>query len=204
VAQAPHAQRLRLAYAALALKDEPRSGWAQHGVSNPESVAAHAWGTAYLCLLFAEEAGVDRNRAVAIAVLHDLAEATTGDVAARLDPADRQVSEQRKSQLEHEAIQALLPETVADLRALWLEYEERSSPEALFVRDMNLIDMCLQGLLYEADVRYDPSVLIPSRGGHRHLDEFFSGAEARLSGELARQLFGTIHTWYLAARRDPT
>ena len=203
MAQAPHAQRLRLAYAALALKDEPRSGWAQHGVSNPESVAAHAWGTAYLCLLFAEAAGVDRNKAVAIAVLHDLAEATTGDVAARLDPADRQVSERRKAQLEHEAIHALLPEAQADLRGLWLEYEERSSPEAIFVRDMNLIDMCLQGLLYESDERYDPSVLIPSRGGHRHLDEFFSGAEARLSGELARQLFGTVHAWYLSVRGDP-
>ena len=77
-------ERLRCAYAALPLKDQPRTGWVQHGVGGAESVAAHSWGTAYLCLLFAEVAGVDRAKAVEIAVLHDLAEARTGDVAARL------------------------------------------------------------------------------------------------------------------------
>src|SRR5690606_39493298 len=88
--------RLDLAYRALALKDEARVGWVQHGVREPESVAGHAWGTAYLCLLFADAAGVDRDHAVAIAVVHDLAEALTGDFAARLDPTDRQEYEAEK------------------------------------------------------------------------------------------------------------
>jgi putative hydrolase of HD superfamily len=189
-----------LAYDALALKDQPRTGWVQHGVSRPESVAAHAWGTAYLCLLFAEAAGVDRERAVTIAVLHDLAEATTGDFAARLAAADRQVTEDEKSALEQRAILHLLPDTTNDLPELWRAYELRADAEARFVRDMNLIDMCLQALKYERDGRYDPAVLIPSSGGHRHLDEFFLGARARLQSDLARQLFDSVHDWYLEAR----
>ncbi len=193
-------ERLGAAYDALALKDQPRIGWVQHGVTDAESVAAHAWGTAYLCLLFADAAGVDGNRAVAIAVLHDVAEAVTGDFAARLAAQDRQVSETAKAQQEMAAMQRLLPPGSERLRGLWLEYEERSSPEGLFVRDMNLLDMCLQGLKYERDRRYDPDVYIPSQGGHRHLDEFFAGARARLAGELALQLYDVVHGWYLEAR----
>lgn len=200
MSSSPDERRLALAYEALALKDEPRAGWVQHGVSQPESVADHAWGTAYLCLLYADEAGVDRGTAVAMAVVHDLAEALTGDFATRLDPEDRSVSEGEKAAREREAIGKLLPGEVSELLALWEAYEARSTPEALFVRDMNLVDMCLQGVRYERERRYDPSVLVPSSGAHRHLDEFFAGAEARLSGELARRLFRTVHRWYLQAR----
>ncbi|MFA5593869.1 MAG: HD family hydrolase [Trueperaceae bacterium] len=196
-------ERLRRAYAALPLKDEPRTGWVQHGVQDAESVAAHSWGTAYLCLLFAEQAGVDRAKAVEIAVLHDLAEARTGDVAARLDPLDRTVSEAHKSASELAAMEELLPPELGDLHAAWLAYEERSTPEAVFVRDMNLLDMCLQGVKYERDRRYDPTVLIPSQGGHRHLDEFFAGAQARLSTAVAKELYEVVHAWYLQARGRP-
>ncbi len=189
-----------MAYHALPLKDQPRSGWVQHGVEAAESVAAHAWGTAYLCLLFADAAGVDQGKAVAIAVLHDVAEAVTGDFATRLAAQDRQITEEAKADAELAAVQGLLPGGVSHLRELWLEYEERSSPEALFVRDMNLIDMCLQALKYERDGRYDPTVYVPSQGGHRHLDEFFAGASPRLTTELAVQLFETVHGWYLEAR----
>lgn len=60
---------------AYELKDELRSGWQLRKIADPESVAAHTWGTATLCLLFADEAGIDRGRAVSMALVHDLAEA---------------------------------------------------------------------------------------------------------------------------------
>ena len=231
-------ERLALAYAAYRLKDEPRVGWVMHGVAGPESVAAHSWGTAYLCLLFAADAGVDLGRALAIALVHDLAEATTGDFAARAAATDRPVSEAEKARLERDAIAVLhdvaeaetgdiaaradaadrdldeaekarreraaiarlLPDEVADLRALWLAYEERADAEAVFVRDMNLIDMCLQALLYEREARYDADVQVPSEGGHRHLDEFFLSAEWRLEGEVAKRLFDSVRLEYEKAR----
>lgn len=193
-------ERLALAYAAYRLKDEPRVGWVMHGVAGPESVAAHSWGTAYLCLLFAADAGVDLGRALAIALVHDLAEATTGDFAARAAATDRPVSEAEKARLERDAIADLLPPRQAALHELWRAYEDRADPAARFVRDMNLIDMCLQALLYEREARYDADVQVPSEGGHRHLDEFFLSAEWRLEGEVAKRLFGSVRLEYEKAR----
>lgn len=193
-------ERLALAYAAYRLKDEPRVGWVMHGVAGPESVAAHSWGTAYLCLLFAADAGVDLGRALAIALVHDLAEATTGDFAARAAATDRPVSEAEKARLERDAIADLLPPRQAALHELWRAYEDRADPAARFVRDMNLIDMCLQALLYEREARYDADVQVPSEGGHRHLDEFFLSAEWRLEGEAAKRLFDSVRLEYEKAR----
>ncbi|RLM40517.1 HD domain-containing protein, partial [Haloarcula sp. Atlit-47R] len=34
------------------LKDELRTGWVLRNIDSPESVAAHTWGTASLCLLY--------------------------------------------------------------------------------------------------------------------------------------------------------
>lgn len=199
-------ERLGLAYAAYSLKDEPRAGWVMHGVARPETVAAHSWGTAYLCLLFASDAGVDPGRALAIAVLHDLAEATTGDFAARAAAADRPVPEAEKARLEREAIAGLLPAPYPELLDHWRAYEERADATARFVRDMNLVDMCLEALRYERGERYDASVPVPSQGGHRHLDEFFASAERRLEGDLAKRLFREIKAEYgkaRSARRGP-
>lgn len=193
--------RIEVALRAMALKDEPRRGWVLRSVEAPESVAGHAWGTALLCLLFADAAGVDAGRSVAIAVLHDIAEAETGDVAARADPADREVSESEKARRERAAIARLLPDAVADLRALWQAYEDRADPEAVFVRDMNLLDMCLQAVIYQRERRYDPLAAITSRGGYAHLDEFFASAGARVATSLGKRLFEGVEARYRAARR---
>lgn len=49
------------------------------GVETPESVADHSWGTALLVLMCAP-AGLDVSRALAMATVHDLAEARVGDI----------------------------------------------------------------------------------------------------------------------------
>ena len=90
---------------AYRLKDEARSGWVLRGVERPESVAAHSWGTALLCLIFAGEAGVDRGRALAIATAHDVAEAEIGDIPARAHPDDRTVDAAEKARLESAGIE---------------------------------------------------------------------------------------------------
>ncbi len=196
--------RLALAFTATALKDVERAGWVLRNVARPESVADHSYGTALLCLLYAEESGVDVGRAVTIALVHDLAEVVTGDHIARADPADREVPEAVKAGAEREAM-STLPAADA-VASAWQEYEDRASPEAVFVRDMNLIDMCLQALRYELERRYDPSKPVPSAGGYVHLDEFFASAEPRLAGDVARRLFYSTRERYLQVRvrRDPT
>ena len=178
------------------LKDEPRVGWHLRSVRNPESVADHSWGTALLCMMFAADAGVDEHEALQIALVHDLAEAEIGDIAARERPEDRDVTLEQKAELERDAIDGLLRGVDARLREAWDRYEHRTTDAAVFVRDMNLVDMCLQALFYERERRYTPT---PDEEGV--LDEFFRSAAARMSSDTGRRLFAAVEGAYRRERK---
>ena len=191
---------------AYRLKDEVRSGWQIRGVSNPESVADHSWGTSYLVLVYADDAGVDRSTAIEMATVHDIAEALTGDVATRLNGLDDTNERQRKQRREREAMRRLTegyPDRSAKrVLELWDEYEACRTAEARFVRDMNLIDMCLQAYCYEADGRYDrtPGVAadasIDRFPDFRGLDEFFATTAPRLQTDFGRARFSDVADRY--------
>lgn len=156
---------------ALALKALPRAGWVRVGVREPESVAAHSWGVAWLVLALCPEE-LDRGRALAIATLHDLAEVRVGD----LTPHDG-VSPESKEAAEEEALEGMLrglPHR-AELRELAREYREGASPEGRFVRACDKLDMALQAAWYEARQPLD-------------LGEFVASALARLEDPLLRRL----------------
>lgn len=182
------------------LKEHERSGWLLRGVEMPESVADHSWGTAFLCMIYAAEAGVDQDRSVRMAVVHDIAEAITGDVATRVAEMDDPDVQHKKSAREQVAVQELFGdaqhEAVESVRELWAEYENRSSTAALFVRDMNLIDMCLQALVYERDGRYDHTALNRHFPDFAGMDEFFATTRPRLGTRIGRELFEEVIARY--------
>lgn len=156
------------------LKHVPRTGWLDRGVPpmEAESVADHAFGVALLAWAAAEEdSSLDRNRVLALALIHDLAESIAGDrtpyeradVAARSDSDERitflnqrhvlspeRRAEKRAAEADAFArIIADLPETArAELTALWREYDERSTPEARFVKQTDILETYLQSLAY--------------------------------------------------------
>lgn len=207
-APTPTGAELDAVLSALALKDERRTGWQLRGITAPETVAGHTWGVAYLCLLYADRAGVDADRAVRLAVLHDLAEAETGDEPTRADPSAEAPDPERKEQRERAAIADLLaPFEDRDpggesLRSAWEDYESRTSPEAQFVKDMDLVDMCFQALYYERERRYEPTADRPAFDQYDRLDEFFATAEPRLRTDVGRALYDAIHERYEAAREQ--
>lgn len=216
-----HGQLLSRMETFIRLKDVLRSGWELRGISQPESVADHSWGTAMLCLLLAPPE-LDRARTVAIALVHDLAEVETGDIPRRMRNDARAVTPEEKALRERQAIDRLTrgslhgtrswtseagvaPEdappsgaALEEVSALWEEYEAGQSPEARFVRDMNLIDMCLQALVYERDRRYDPDAENEAFPEYRRLDEFFATSRGRITTELGRSLFEAIESRYLS------
>lgn len=181
--------------ASLALKDERRTGWQLRGIEDPETVAAHSWGVSLLCLAFADAAGVDADRALRLAVVHDLAEAETGDAPTRAEPAAEALDPDEKERRERAAMDELAA-PFPGVRAAWEEYEAHETPEARFVKEMDLIDMCLQALAYERGDRYDPDAEAPAFESHDRLDEFFATAEARLRTPLGRALFEAIERRY--------
>lgn len=153
------------------------------GVDGAESVADHSWGTALLCLHFAAAAraelpSLDADRALAMAVVHDLAEVATGDTPYDpAAPADRAL----KAARERAALDRLFPDDHgAQTIALWQEYEEARTDTARFVRDMNLVEMCLQAKRYQ------------ERDGHPLIGEFSASSRPRAGTDLARGLIDAI------------
>ncbi len=184
---------------ALELKDESRTGWVLRGIESPESVAAHTWGVATLCLYYADRAdGVDRDRAVSMALVHDLGEARIGDVATRAEDGTQRVDGDEKVARERDAIAALLEPFDGDdeFRSLWEGYEARETPTARFVKDMDLIDNCLQALKYEREGCYDETERNDAFTEYENLDEFFATAAPRLRTTVGERLFEAIKGRY--------
>ncbi|WP_435072820.1 HD domain-containing protein [Halorubrum sp. HHNYT27] len=191
---------------AYALKDERRTGWQLRGVEDPESVAAHAWGVAYLVLALGDRfredlPDLDLDRALRLAVVHDVAEAETGDVATRADTTVETPDPDAKEAAEREAMTALagpLPDRVRDA---WEAYEARKSPEAVLVKECDLLDVCLQAVVYEREGRYDAAVGDPDAfREYDDLDEFFATTEPRLQTATGTALFDRIRERYRDAR----
>lgn len=188
--------RLTTAIETLGLKEEQRQGWVLREVTDPESVADHSWGTAMLTLIYGPEQNIDVGKAVQIAIVHDLAEVETGDIITRADAADAdQPDRDEKQRKEQDAIERITDSLGEDrIKTLWRDYENRQSPEAIFVKDMDLVEMCVQALRYEQEQRYDPS----STDGEPFddLEEFFISAEERVRTKKGKQLVADLKQRY--------
>lgn len=188
------------AYEMIGLKDVQRTGWVLRGVRNPESVADHSWGTALLALLFLPEArradgDLDRDRVLAIAIVHDLAEVRTGDIPRRVDPGRDRIGAAEKAERERRALLDLAGSS-GEISELWEEYEAGETLEARYVRDMNLVDMCLQALRYETEKRYDPEVGAEEFPDYPRMEEFFATAGPRFSTITGRDVYDELWRRY--------
>jgi putative hydrolase of HD superfamily len=163
------------------LKLLPRTGWLQRGTPHAESIAEHSFGVAALALLVGDQhPTLDRGRLLAIALLHDMAEALVGDLPAS---ASRLFGKVAKHEAERKAMLELfggLAEGEGYL-ALWEEYSRAASPEARLVKALDRLEMLGQALAYE-------------RAGSRGLDEFWEerdgwGEEFPLVRALADSLY---------------
>ena len=147
------------------LKVSPRTGWAQHGVPLPESVADHSHGVAIIALLLLDlvDEQLDRAKVLAMAIAHDLPESITGDLSLG---GSRHLPTGAKATAEQAAMDELLgglPFGPA-WRARWDEFEALETAEAKLVRDADRIDLLVQALAYEQTT------------GNRTLDEFWDFA----------------------------
>ncbi len=156
------------------LKAIPRSGWLQSGIDEigVESIAAHSFGMSILILYLRpvlQANGINVERALNMAMVHDIAESTVGD----LTPDDG-VSESEK----HAAEAAAFTEIVKGVqegdyfRELWDDFESILSPEAKLVKRIDKLDMLIQAYLYEKKytMRLDSF--------WENMDEMFSGTES--------------------------
>jgi len=184
----------------LELKDEKRTGWELRNIEDPETVAGHTYGTAFLVMTQAPD-GLDRDKAIKIALVHDLGEAEIGDIAHRAVDAEKQMETQEKEQKERKTVKNLSEGLGDEIFQLWEEYEQKQTQEAKFVKDMDMIDMCLQALKYEKQGRYDPDEDNKNFQKYENLDEFFATTEPRITTLKGQELFREIKQKYEQAKQ---
>ncbi|DBB03901.1 TPA: hypothetical protein ACH3X1_012987 [Trebouxia sp. C0004] len=177
------------------LQRTKRTGWIRKGVTGPESIADHMYRMGMMAFI-SSSSSVDSNRlgaasccevlaytwrrfkprttlsacrCIKLAIVHDVAEAIVGDIA----PSDN-VTKEVKTQLETEALHKIRDMLGADsaagqeIEALWQEYEDGNSPEALMVKDFDKLEMILQAQEYEAEQDID-------------LQDFFDSTKGRFT-----------------------
>ena len=133
------------------LKTNKRTGWVVCGVDLPESIADHSFMMALMCLAVPEK-GIDKNKAVKMAIAHDLAESVTGDLISKDNWEGGSIERKEKTELERKAMESILSglskETAADVMGLWEEFEECKTPEARFVKEIDTAELLIQAKLY--------------------------------------------------------
>lgn len=114
-----------------------------------ESVADHSWRLALMTFIIADELklNIDVVKSIKMALVHDLAEALTGDIDAILI-AEGKVSVENKNRRENKAImelKAALPKIAGkEILDLWKEYNIGAAREAKFVKALDKIETLTQ------------------------------------------------------------
>lgn len=180
------------------LKRLDRTGWVLRGLApGAESVAAHSFGVGVVAMLLADEVKsrgveVDVERVLRLALLHDLAEARTGDMPRTMASY---YGAQARRRAEGAAFVDLLGGLSVELREVYeglhADYEERGSLEARLVKAADVVDLLAQALAFE-------------RAGARELGEFWEGATEREFGleGAAREVVSEVVVALVAARAE--
>lgn len=167
----------------IRLKDEERAGWIMAKVRGPESVSDHSFSTALMSMVFANRLGLDADKCLKMALIHDLGEAYTGDMITRFNEKDQPVGNEEKKRLGDEAtrkIISILPERDrADMLDLWEEFERMETEESQLVSQIDSLDYAIQLLKYRDRTDAD-------------LSEFLRTADERIKLPELREVFEEV------------
>ncbi len=159
------------------LKDLRRSGWVDHGVDQPESVADHSFGVAFMAMVLGDLLGLDTPKLMRMSLLHDLGEVLVGDLTPAMNPPPS-----GKRAAERAALRQILS-GIENGRAyidLWEEYERGVSPEARLLKNIDKLEMALQAAAYA------------KRHPEKDLTQFLSSARRAIDLEPVRRILDAV------------
>jgi putative hydrolase of HD superfamily len=140
------ARILDVLHLAERLKHEMRHSWLANG--RQESVAEHTWRVALMVIMVAPylDQAVDIEKCLKLALLHDLAEAETGDIPVfENQQQDRKQAKYYNEQRAMLHIKSMLNNEVGrQIYELWEEYERQECYEAKFVRALDKLEVQIQ------------------------------------------------------------
>lgn len=162
------------------LKQLYRTGWLKWGVPKDyaESVGDHTFGTAILSFLLAKiyRPELDVEKVIKLALVHDLGEVYAGDLTKHDG-----IPLEKKRNMELDAFKRIFSEIPEgkEFIDLWEEFEYAKSEEAMFVNQIDRLEMGLQALVYE-------------KQGYKNLEELFESTAESLKDPGLREVLEAI------------
>jgi putative hydrolase of HD superfamily len=141
------------------LKETIRSGWKEREIEEVfDSTASHTFGVLFLTWLFSKKIKFDVEKALKMALIHDILECITGDfIPGEIEKDERQ-------RLEHEALKIFYEKTPLEIRDeiadLVVEYIEGKTQEAKVVESCDKLDTAFQALYYAKTSRTEVDTAI--------------------------------------------
>lgn len=155
------------------LKEMPRRGWVINDIKNGESIAEHIFRASLMAwVLGKEKKGLNIERVMKIALMHDICEIYAGDITPydpilpkdgksrkevmktwpRFTQAQKLKISREKHKKEEKGLNRLIKNLPTGLKKemknLWLDYEKGLTPEGRFFRQTDRLETFLQAIEY--------------------------------------------------------
>ena len=156
------------------LKRLERTYWKALGIKKAESVAEHIFSTTLLAWIFGRERKhLNQTKLLKMALSHEISAAIIGDTIPYIEKLPSQIKKRkeilkkwprlseyekakrflRQYNKEKRAMEKLTLSLESELReeiiSLWEEYRKVSSAEAIFLNQVNVLAVLIQGILYQ-------------------------------------------------------
>ena len=132
----------------LTLKTIHRQGWKENlQINYPESVADHSYSVSAMSMILSDLEGLNNEKIIRMALLHDLAESVIGDITPDHITKNEKIG---KENLAMKQILKNLPNKITEpYFEIWNEYQENSSQEAKLIHDIDKLEMAFQAKFYQ-------------------------------------------------------
>ena len=132
----------------LMLKTIPRQGWKEKlQIDHPESVADHSYSVSTMSMLLSDLEGLNTEKIIRMALLHDLAESIIGDITPnKLTNNEKMFKE---TQAMKKILKNLPDKIIAQYLEIWDDYQNNSSQEANLLHDIDKLEMAFQAKFYQ-------------------------------------------------------
>ena len=132
----------------LMLKTIHREGWKENlQINYPESVADHSYSVSIMSMILADLEGLNTEKIIKMALLHDLAESIIGDIIPGSMKNDDKITK------ENHAMKKILMNLPNEIRKsyfkIWDEYQNNSSKESSLLHDIDKLEMAFQAKFYQ-------------------------------------------------------
>ena len=130
------------------LKTIHRQGWKEKlQINYPESVADHSYSVSIMSMILADLEGLNTEKIIRMALLHDLAESVIGDLTPDNIKNDDKITKENKAM---KIILTNLPSKIKkSYLEIWDDYQNNSSQESNLLHDIDKLEMAFQAKFYQ-------------------------------------------------------